>query len=209
MLDQPGCGLVQDPAPKVVPTGYALATDFVTTGVACGHCPLQNCRVPGVPGKGALIMKDKPGLAGDRFTWRWANGAATTKADFGDPLTTTDYALCVYDGASTLVTEAHANAAAHCNGNPCWKESTTGFKFREAVGGASPHSLRLTLKEGAAGLAKITVSGKGGINPAIPPLPVTQPVDVQLVNGAGTCWQSTYSAPASRDDSTQFHDKGD
>jgi predicted acyl esterase len=209
VLDQPGCGLVQDPAPKVVPSGYSLAVDFVTTGPSCSHCPLQGCRLPAVAGKGVLVVKDKPGLKSDRVTWRWASGAATTKAEFGAPLTTTDYALCIYDGASTLVSEAHAPAAALCDGRPCWKETGSGFKYRERVMGTSPHTLRVTLKEGVAAKAKITVSAKGGINPAVPPLPITQPVDVQLVNGAGLCWEATYGAPASVDDTTQFRDKGD
>jgi hypothetical protein len=131
------------------------------------------------------------------------------KTDFGDPLSTTDYALCVYAGsASALVTEASAPGGGVCDGHPCWKNTAIGFKYRERE--AAPlGSLQILLKAGAAGKAAIGVVGKGAANPPLPPLPLAQPVTVQLVNGAGSCWQATYSAPARVNDATTFKDKSD
>jgi len=141
--------------------------------------------------------------------WRWTHGAATTKTDLGDPLSTTDYALCVYAGsASALVTEASAPAGGVCAGHPCWKATAVGFKYRERDA-SPPGSLQIFLKAGAAGKAAIGVVGKGGVNPVLPPLPLAQPVTVQLVNGAGTCWQATYSTPARVNDGSTFKDKSD
>ncbi len=208
VLDPPGCGLVQDPAPKVVPSGYALAPDFVTTALACGHCPIATCRGPVAPASGSLTIKDKPATNADRVLWKW-KGAATTKAEYGNPLATTDYALCVYDGASTLVTSAQAPAGGTCAGRPCWKETSTGWKYRDkTVSGTTHTSLQIALKEGAAGSAKIGVTGKGG-TPPVPPLPLAQPARVQLVNGDGTCWEATYGAPAALNDGVTFKDKSD
>src|SRR6185436_15443705 len=41
VLEQPGCGLVQDPAPKIVPPGYALAVDVASAGAGCSSCQLE------------------------------------------------------------------------------------------------------------------------------------------------------------------------
>jgi hypothetical protein len=69
--------------------------------------------------------------------------------------------------------------------------------------------LQVILKEGLAdGQTAIKVSGKG-LTPVIPSLPLAQPLTVQLVNGTNTCWAATYSAPALRNDTGRFKDKGD
>jgi hypothetical protein len=54
--------------------------------------------------------------------------------------------------------------------------------------------------------AKIGVIGKGG---PVPALPLAQPARVQLVNGAGTCWESSFGAPAQQNDAAHFKDKSD
>ena len=135
VLEQPGCGLVQDPAPKIVPPGYTLTADAEAAAAGCSSCQLEGCRRSVLPAKGSLAIKDKPGLVADRLVWRWTHGAATAKSDFGNPLATTDYQLCVYDGSSELVTEGSAASGGLCNGRPCWKETGRGFKYR----GPRPH----------------------------------------------------------------------
>jgi predicted acyl esterase len=211
VLEAPGCGLVQDPAPKVVPAGYTLTADFAAAALACKHCPLDGCRAPVRSAKASLVLKDKPGQAADRFLWRWTNGAATTKTDFGNPLSTTGYQLCVYDGSSALVTDARAPGGGLCDGRPCWKETGSGFKYRkrDVTPAGLRNSLQIALKAGAAGTAKIGVTGKGGVNPALPLLPLLQPATVQLVSEVGTCWEATFSTPALVNDGTTFKDKGD
>ena len=52
-------------------------------------------------------IKDRADDSKDQLKWKWTKGAATTQPDFGDPLGTTTYALCVYDhtgGVPTLAT---------------------------------------------------------------------------------------------------------
>ena len=209
VVDEPGCGLVQDPAPKVVPAGYTLATDYADDPSRCASCPLSGCRLPTKPGKGTLAIKDKPGQKSDRLQWTWAAGAATAKADFGNPAATpTDYTLCVYDGGGNVVSSAHAPGGGSCDGKPCWKETGSGFKYRkrDLAGSGLVNSLQVVLKAGAAGKAKIGVIEKGG---PVPTLPLAQPARVQLVNGAGICWEAGYGAPALRSDASQFKDKND
>lgn len=52
-----------------------------------------------------ILLKDRLPDRRHLLTWKWSRGEATLKADFGDPLATTNYALCVYDrivGTPTL-----------------------------------------------------------------------------------------------------------
>ena len=202
VLEQPSCGgVVQDPAPKVVPAGYTLTADAVSAAEGCSSCALAGCRRSVEPGRGTLFIKDKPGLIADRLTFKWTHGATTAKADFGSPLADTDYRVCVYDD-STLVTKGHAPSGGLCNGRPCWRETNSGFKYRS-------RELTIVLKEGIAGHAKIGVTGKGGTNPPLPALPLPQPATVQVVNDDGICWESTFSAPANVNDGVKFKDKAD
>jgi dienelactone hydrolase len=204
VLEQPGCGLVKDPAPKVVPAGYTLADDFVDDGSGCASCPREDCRLPATPGKGLLAIKDKPGSTSDRLQWSWANGAATSKADFGNPLVTTGYRLCIYDGGTNVVHGARAPGGGLCDGKPCWRETAHGFKYRKRDAAGS--MLQIAVKDGVAGKAKIGVVEKAT---AVPTLPLAEPARVQLVNDAGICWEARYAAPASRNDAGQFKDKAD
>jgi hypothetical protein len=60
------------------------------------------------------------------------------------------------------------------------------------------------LKSGAAGKARVSVTGKGGRLP-LPPLPVTSlPLTVQLTNGVGTCWSARYQNDVRTNDDTAF-----
>jgi hypothetical protein len=177
----------------------------------CGSVPISGCRRQVEPQKGSLTMKNKTPDDGDRFIWKYSKGDLTPKADFGNPLGTTDYEVCVYDGNNDLVTRACAPAAGVCDGNPCWKETVHGYKYRNRAvgGGGRVNGLQIMLKEGvAAGKTTIKLSGKG-VAPALPAMPIAQPVTVQLVNGGNVCWESTYSTPAGRNDAVEFKDKGD
>ncbi len=194
-------------------TPTAAATPPPGCGLTiCGSVPINGCRQQMEPQKGSLTMKNKTPDDRDRLIWKYLKGDLTPKADFGIPLSTTDYELCVYDGNSELVARACAPADGICDGGkPCWKETKHGYKYRNraVVAGGRVNGLQIILKEGvAAGKTTIMVSGKG-LSPTIPPLPIAQPVTVQLVNSGNVCWESTYSSPATRNDSLGFKDKGD
>jgi len=175
----------------------------------CGSAPANGCKSPVQLGQSSLFVKNKSPDAGDRLTWKWIKGAATAKAEFGDPVHTTDYELCVYDGSNSLVSRACAPRDNLCDGKPCWRELSSGFKYRkrDSAGGLK-NSLQVLLRAGADGKGKIIVKGKGTAF-AMPHLPMSQPVTVQLVNGGGVCWETTHSAPAQRNDSEQLKDKSD
>jgi hypothetical protein len=183
--------------PTVTPTPVAAA---------CPSAPLSGCRPPAISQKATVSLRDRSPDAGDRLTWGWNKGSATSKADFGDPLTTTSYRLCLYDGSSHRLSTIHVPAGGTCGTRPCWKETTSGFSYIDHD--LTPDGLgKLVLKSGAAARAKITARGKGD-NLPMPTLSLTLPVTVQLVNDDGTCWEATYST-ARRNDATQFKAKAD
>jgi hypothetical protein len=177
----------------------------------CANGPVAGCRRPVRAQRSPLKIKNLTTDLSDRLTWKWTYGAATTKADFGSPLTTTAYQLCVYDADGRTIARASAPPGGECGGRPCWRETTTQltYKSRDRQPNGKPRSsVRLKLREGAAGQAKIQVQGRG-VHLDLASLPAGQPVTVQLKQSDGTCWEAVYSAPAQRDDTTQFRDRAD
>jgi streptogramin lyase len=179
---------------------------------ACGATPQAGCRKPSEPHKAAFEVKNASGKPKDHLTWKWLKGEATDVADFGDPLNTTSYALCIYDaagGAPALIASVVAPEGGSCAGKPCWK--TTGAKVLKGYQYKSGGSLlKIVLTSGDIGKAKITVANAAS-NLLLPASPLHQDpqVTVQLVNSDGFCWDADYSAPAVKNDTKRFKDKSD
>jgi hypothetical protein len=202
----PGAGPTATPGggPTLTPTPVPT----VTPGSACGAMPAV-CRTPVVAQKASVALTDKVPDDKDQLQWQWSSGAATTVGDFGDPVGTDDYVLCVYDG-NGLRTALTVPAGGTCAGKPCWTAKPTGFVYKDKTLSADGVS-QIVLKAGAAGKAKIQVKGKG-LNLPMPALAtLSSPLTVQLAPvGGGTCFGATYSfPPATKNDGTQFKDKGD
>ena len=120
---------------------------------------------------------------------------AATAADFGDPLRTTAYTLCLFDGADdSPMVRLHAGvpAGGTCGGKPCWKATgRKGFRFRSkppTTEGLSGFSLR-------AGRMPRIVASAHGASLALPALPYTPPVTVQLKASGGQCWDARFTRP--------------
>jgi hypothetical protein len=192
------------------PTITATATPTAAATPACPALPIAGCRTPTVGQKASLRIKDSPLDAKDQLQWKWSQGSATTKAEFGTPLTTTAYQFCLYDDGG-LQLSASAPAAGTCaKGNPCWREKPKGFQYED--NDLTPEGIaQLTLGEGLDGKAKIQLKGKGALLQMPTNLAaLNSTVTAQLVNrGSGTCWQAVYSAPFLRQDAGQFKDKAD
>ena len=78
-----------------------------------------------------MLIKDRSDDAKDLFGWKWRSSGPTTKADFGSPTATTDYAVSVYDQSSagpTLRLAATAPA-----GGVCWGDVLEGDEQRLPV----------------------------------------------------------------------------
>jgi len=167
------------------------------------------CRGSAQSGKSSLTMKDKSPDKGDRLVWKWAAGLTTPKADYGNPLGSDDYAVCLYDQGA-LLTSVTADGGGLCAGKPCWVEKPTSFLYKDKdLTPTGAQSLQLV--EGLTdGKAKITLKAKG-VPLAMPNLNgLVGPIDVQLHrSGGGLCFGSVFSAPFLKSDGSTFKDKAD
>lgn len=190
--DGDGIGDACDNCPTV-PNRDQTDSDVNGKGDACEVCkprPEVGCRRPTVGQKGRLEVKGQDPDPKDSLQWQWRGGA--TKAEFGDPLSTTAYRLCIYNAAPSVISTTFVPGGAVCGRKPCWKGSSTGFKFNEKQ---STGKLSLQLKAGEAGRAQLQLKA-GGSLAMTPHVPLSQPVTVQLKNSNGSCWEAIYSAPA-------------
>jgi hypothetical protein len=190
------------PTPTATLPGPPTATP-PPVAPTCAPMP-ELCRTPAVGAKAKILIKvNATDASKNVLLWKWLKGAATTKAEFGDPVNSHTYELCIY-GGSGLVGSATAPA-----GSP-WKETGSGFKYKDSSL-ASDGLQKMSLKEGADEKAKIIVKGKGGgLN--LPTLAsLTSPLTVQLKRSGGSvCWGAVFSfPPAIKNDGAQFKDTAD
>jgi hypothetical protein len=147
--------------------------------------------------------------AKDKLVFTWGAGRATVLADFGNPMSSTGYALCVYDGASSLVSESRIAAGGSCgrSGRPCWKTNGKTFTYADASAAAAGIQ-SVKLKPGVDGKAQISITAKGSAlaTPALP-LDASGAVQVQVRNVDDRCWSAAFATP-SRNDARTFIAKG-
>jgi hypothetical protein len=156
-------------------------------------------------------LKDKTPDTSDLVKWKWAKGATTTLAEFGDPLSTTDYGFCVFDASDALVLQLVAPAGGSCAGRSCWTPlggaTPVGFRYKDPDG--TPDGIQgLVLKSGAAGVAKASLKGKGAGLPMPALGAFALPLKAQLQARGAACLESTFSTPL-RSTSAEFACKSD
>lgn len=209
-----GDGVVQGSCGEECDDGNTDANDGcsptcqIEIGYACPDVPLSGCKKPFVPGKSTLQILNNSVDAKDALKWKWLRGARTTLADYGTPLTTTSYQVCLYDQTG-LRMEVTNPAGGTCAGKPCWKPTgLTGFKYSDKD--LTPDGgYKMSLKEGAVEKAKILFSGRGA-NLHVPDLSSLQlPILVQIQNSNGVCWEASFSGPPKKQTATQFSSKAD
>jgi hypothetical protein len=169
-------------------------------------CPGDShCENRGVPrsaascfdaGKAMLKVTNSADPARDKFLWQWTKGDAFAQADLGDPSSSTDYRLCIYDSTSD-VTELTA-ALDIPAGSPFWKNVTPrGWVWNSSTGAISGVR-KVQLKTGALGRTKVKLLA-AGTSLALPlPHSMTEffdgdtSVTVQLFAGDDRCWTSVF-----------------
>ena len=184
------------------------ATCLTETTLTCGPAPLSTCFHPVLSAKASLSMKRGSTLFKDQLKWLWLAGERTTLADYGSPLSATQYTLCLYDNTG-LRLHANVPAGGLCAGKSCWKAvGTTGFRYGDKD--LTPDGVqKLNLKSGTDGKAQVKLTVRGA-NLGLPDLStIAQPVTVQIKNSNGKCWEAIFSAPSRYQSSTIFKDKGD
>jgi hypothetical protein len=125
--------------------------------------------------------------SGPLLRWKWSKGESTNLADFGDPINTDSYTLCVYD--ESVGGQPTTKRKLAIPTGSAWRAKSTGFAYKDKLGGAGGVT-GITLKAGAAGKAKMTFTASGP-NLVLPTLPLVVPVHVQL-RGHGLCWGADY-----------------
>ncbi len=157
-----------------------------------GHCPTAaaTCRSAQ---KILLSISEKTDTTKDKLKWKWLKGANTTQADFADPLTTAEYALCFYAGpTASLIDQIDVSPTT------LWSAiNTKGFKYKDPS--LSQDGVqRIVLKSGTEGKSKALLKAKGAGFPVLP-LPILDgdlPLVVQLRNNqTGICWGSSFASP--------------
>lgn len=178
-----------------------------TCELTCVTIPQVGCRQV-LPEKGRLLIKDKLEDRKDKLIWKWLKGEITPKADFGNPLVDESYVFCMYDGTG-LAMSSLAPSGGLCSGKACWKDKPKGFQYKDK--GLTPDGVNLMkLSQGLEpAKAKILIKSKGD-NLQLPDLAaLTSPITIQLVNNAGICWETVFTAPFQQQDAGSFKDKSD
>lgn len=158
---------------------------------ACLTSPRDDCRQAIGVFASKLTLRDSRG-GRDVLNWIWRHGQATAASDFGDPLTSTTFNLCAYDGALRLLMRADAPAGGQCGRRSCWSPWRGGFAYKNRAG--APNGLQtMQLAPGGDGVAQIVVRGRGP-NLPMPALAFLQlPLTMQLQVKGGACWEATFA----------------
>ena len=167
--------------------------------VGTGSTPA--CQPP--PARGShLSLKDFNGLrdlSNDRMVWKWRSSSDVAMSDFGDPLSISEWYLCILDtnGALPFQLGTITRAAGICPRGPCWTSTTSKYEYKDTVV-ASDGMFDLRLSPGTAGKGKIFASLRGlGLGQNVPALPLPAPAIVRLKRSDGPqCWEATFSTPS-------------
>ncbi len=188
----------------VTPTSTpALSATPTIPPLQCGPVPQLSCRQQTRANRGRLGFDDWTGRYNkkDRLEWVWRRGQSTTMSDYGDPRTTTAYAICLYDGTDRLIFQASLPVGTQ------WRGLRRSFIYTDRSQASSGIRKVMLRSNGAAeGRASLRVVGRGKFNnlgdasnttnwPDLGVLPVpTAPaaIRMQLLNNAGLCWEGRF-----------------
>jgi cysteine-rich repeat protein len=169
------------------------ACEACDPGAGCVPTPAQVCWHSILPEKSKLLIKNQIPDDSDTIVWKWGKGELTSALDFGTPHLDDAYTVCLFDEtapAPVLLAHLTAPPAGVCGGGPCWRPTSTGFKYIDAdltPDGAS----KVLLKAGASGQSAMKFKAKG-VNVPMPALPLSNALRLQL-QGNGECWEATFA----------------
>ena len=187
--------------PDACSAGSCVGTPVVCP--ACEACTAGSCvptmrtacAQPTLAAKSRLIIKDNGTDARDTVIWKWTNGEEVLFPSLGDPTSTTDYTLCVFDGDGDVALRSVIPAGGTCDGDPCWKTAgANGYGYKDTAASAAGIT-KVKLKAGDAGKAKALVKGKGEPLETPDLSAMTLPVTVQLQGEEpAACVEATFSS---------------
>ncbi|HEY2773067.1 MAG TPA: hypothetical protein VGK20_03320 [Candidatus Binatia bacterium] len=194
--------------------GKSIGTDsdilYVHSSKDCPAVPVaaSSCFQSIQPGASSMLIKEAG--AKDSFSWKFLRSADLDKAmDLGNPITTNDYVMCVYDesaGVPTLISEIDMEAGGNCFLAPCWTDIGDGYTYKHKFGIATSASF----VAGTGGTGKAYVKGKGGFQAPLLPLNKDTQVLARLHKlGLGSKCFATDFSNASTNTATQFKANAD
>lgn len=179
---------------------------------ACVEGPRPSCQALTSGGKATFSLRNAEGEKRDRLSWQWLDGSGGSVGGFGNPAAFDDYQLCVWDSAPVtpvLLTGARIPAAGTCRNKPCWTQlADTGFRYRNRD--KTPDGINaVRLQPSSKRKGRATLSGSGPYLSnragALPPLPPSTTLRVQLQGTGGACYEANYGpADVLTDSSTAF-----
>lgn len=143
---------------------------------------------PGLPGGSKLVVKQR---GNERIVWRARSAMPLAPADVGDPVAGDTVAWCLL-AAGELV-EADAALEAACASSPCWKQTGSGYKYKNnlALGGKTV----VKAITGDPGRARFQLRQTNTDRARLAP-PLDTPIVLRVKTGDGTgCWEATFSTP--------------
>lgn len=179
--------------PSVTPTHSASPTATVSVAT----CPLNPAPACVTSLKGQLQLHSKSSdLTGakDKLRWKFLGGPALMQADFGNPLSSASYALCIYDDNSLKV-EARVGPS----GSLWSAQSTKGYVYKDKEA-LTDGIKNVKLMGGATDNSKLQVMGKGAGLPPLVPLSTTRflantiAVVAQFREVNGDCYETSFTA---------------
>jgi hypothetical protein len=194
-LSTDGAIAVSTSSPEAYPyeqVGAAYVFEEIANAVECPATPSVGCAQAG---KGQVTLKyntEKRG--GSQLKWKFALGPELHRSDFGDPLTTTSYALCVYDDGELRIARPLLGGFGRwaLSGTDAYAYANKAKSY--VVGGVG----KAKLKGGVAGKSLMQIQGKGPDLGALPwqafnvMLNATTSVQIQLVQGGGGCYETSF-----------------
>jgi hypothetical protein len=169
--------------------GERSASDALVTAFKCPAAPQPGCRSARAS---RLRLDQRPSAEIGRVKWEWRSGQATDASEFGDPVHTTQYGLCMYAGTSAAEVASFSIPA-----GSRWTASRRGFTYADPSRAADGVA-KIALQGSRSDHARAVLNARGG---NVPPLGLTgalaTPVVVQLVNNETTiCLESVFDGAA-------------
>jgi cysteine-rich repeat protein len=169
----------------------------------CPLVPRSDC-APALPGRAHLLVRNAADARRRLLSWRMRSAGGTV----GDPMATTGYRVCIYDGAGAIRSRRSFTlpAGGQCGRRACWQARSGGFSYRDPARVADGIAGAMLRRTGGSVALDVRVQGT---NAVLPVSPFDVPVQVQLSRlDDGECWTSTFSRPG-RNAPSGFSARGD
>lgn len=181
-------------------TGQAVTCDICESCDSQTGCIATPSEIAphGLPGQCTPAYKDTAKLLNhldnddrDRLVWKWNKGFAVPAADFGNPVLSTGYTLCLFAGTTGGYAVVGGLEIPPGSG---WKSAPGGFRFKGDLAGGG--KAKIDLRGSAVDLKskiKVTVKGPalgypGGIEASLSGAARSGQIELRADNGK--CWAS-------------------